>query len=82
MFVNPAGMIACQSPISMVGYKICSVGIDHDDLNNGFLELSYPTEKWGALGITGQYFRSHLLNKQVLEANYSLHCCLIRSLLA
>jgi len=71
MFVNPAGMTAFRSALGVIGYKLYHVGIDHDDLNNGFLGFSYPTAKFGAFGITCQYFRSHILNRQVLEANYA-----------
>lgn len=71
MFVNPAGMTAFRSALGVIGYKLYYVGIDHDNLNNGFLGFSYPIEKFGAFGITGQYFRSHILNKQILEANYA-----------
>jgi len=71
MFVNPAGMAAFHSALGVMGYKLYYVGIDHDDLNNGFMGFSYPTEKFGTFGIIGQYFRSHLLNKQVLQAIYA-----------
>ena len=71
IFVNPAGMTAFRSAFGVIGYKLYYVGIDNDDLNNGFLGFAYPMEKFGAFGITGQYFRAHLLNKQILEANYA-----------
>ena len=72
LFVNPGGMGFQKNSMIVAGYKMYYVGIANDNLSNGFIGFSYPTQKFGCFGVTGQYFKSDLLQRNVLEFNYSM----------
>ncbi len=71
IFVNPA-ILSFQAPkwMGVVGYQRFFTGLDVN-LNNSLLGAAFSTEKWGALGVTGQIFNSPILKKNDFQLLYS-----------
>ncbi|MCI0496059.1 type IX secretion system membrane protein PorP/SprF, partial [candidate division KSB1 bacterium] len=72
MFSNPAGPGFWRYSLLVAGNNQYYVGIDHDQLNQIFLGMSYPIRQFGSVSLTGQFFKSDVLRKNWFEINYAV----------